>query len=90
MEDFIAHISENRSRIHPLADHLMGVADLASAMAAEFGASEWASLAGLWHDLGKYSPEFQSMIRSAVGSDASTETRLGRVDHSTASQDLSV
>ena len=68
----------------------MGVADLASAMAAEFGASEWASLAGLWHDLGKYSPEFQSMIRSAVGSDASTETRLGRVDHSTASQDLSV
>ncbi len=84
MTEFIAHISEDQSRFHLLEDHLMGVADLASAMAAEFGASEWAYLAGLWHDLGKYSPEFQSMIRSAVGLDASTETRPDRVDHSTA------
>ncbi len=84
MTEFIAHVSEDKSRFHILEDHLNGVAGLASAMAAEFGASEWAYLAGLWHDLGKYSPGFQSMIRSFIGSDASTETRPGRVDHSTA------
>ena len=84
MTECLAHVSEDKSRFHLLEDHLRGVADMASVMAAEFGASEWAYLAGLWHDLGKYSPEFQSMIRSAVGSDASTETRPGRVDHSTA------
>jgi CRISPR-associated endonuclease/helicase Cas3 len=90
MKDFIAHVSEDKSRFHSLEDHLTGVADLAAGMAAEFGSSEWAYLAGLWHDLGKYSPEFQSMIRSAAGLDASVETRPGRVDHSTAGGLLAV
>ncbi len=84
MTEYIAHVSEDKSRFHLLEDHLIGVADLASVMAAEFGASGWAHLAGFWHDLGKYSHEFQSMIRSSIGSDASTETKSGRVDHSTA------
>lgn len=84
MTEYIAHVSEDKSRLHLLEDHLTGVADLAAVMAAGFGASEWAFLAGLWHDLGKYSHEFQSMIRSSIGSDASTETKSGRVDHSTA------
>lgn len=84
MTEYIAHVSEDKSRLHLLEDHLAGVADLASIMAAEFGASEWAHLAGLWHDLGKYSHEFQSMIRSSIGSDANIETKPGRVDHSTA------
>lgn len=84
MTEYIVHVSEDKSRLHSLEDHLMSVAVLASVMAAEFGASEWAYLAGLWHDLGKYSHEFQSMTRSSIGSDANTETKLGRVDHSTA------
>ncbi len=62
MTEYLAHVSEDKSRFHLLEDHLTGVADWASVMAAEFGASEWAYLAGLWHDLGKYSHEFQSMI----------------------------
>ena len=74
MTEYIAHVSEDKSRLHLLEDHLTAVADLASVMAAEFGASEWAYLAGLWHDLGKYSHEFQSMIRSSIGSDASTDS----------------
>jgi len=37
MTEFIAHVSEDKSRLHSLEDHLTGVADLASVMAAEFG-----------------------------------------------------
>ena len=50
------------------------VADLARARAAKFGAGEWGYVAGLLHDLGKYSAEFQARL----------EGRSGRVDHSTA------
>ncbi|MFA4837032.1 MAG: CRISPR-associated helicase Cas3', partial [Dehalococcoidia bacterium] len=39
---------------------------------------------GLWHDLGKFSPEFQRYIRAASGIDAHLEGKPGRVDHSTA------
>ncbi|NIR63793.1 MAG: CRISPR-associated endonuclease Cas3'', partial [Aliifodinibius sp.] len=47
---------------------------------------DWASLAGLWHDLGKYSADFQNYIRSASGfeADAHIENVPGRVNHSSA------
>jgi len=85
LTEFLAHVSEDKSRFHLLEDHLIGVAELASSMAAEFGSSGWARLAGLWHDLGKYSSEFQKMLRSKSGidPDAHVETRPGKVDHST-------
>lgn len=38
-----------------LEEHLKNVANLASEFAKPFGGGEWARLAGLWHDLGKYS-----------------------------------
>jgi CRISPR-associated endonuclease/helicase Cas3 len=34
---------------------LRAVADLAGEFASTFGHSDWGRLAGLWHDLGKYS-----------------------------------
>jgi len=46
-----------------LEAHLNGVAALASKFAAQFNAAEWGQLAGLWHDLGKYRPEFQRRVR---------------------------
>jgi CRISPR-associated endonuclease/helicase Cas3 len=55
--EFLAH--EN----HPLGEHLRAVALLASQFAAPFGSSDWAELAGLWHDLGKYQPDFQRRLR---------------------------
>jgi CRISPR-associated endonuclease/helicase Cas3 len=48
-----------------LAEHLHKVADLASGFAGAFGAAEWGRLAGLWHDLGKYRPEFQARLRGS-------------------------
>lgn len=39
---------------HDLAEHLHEVARLAGDHATPFGGRDWAHLAGLWHDLGKY------------------------------------
>lgn len=86
----IAHAAQNPDgswrEPHDLADHLAGVAALAACHARQFGAEDWAHLAGLWHDLGKYRPAFQSYIRRAGGFDAENAhiEGAGRVDHSTA------
>lgn len=86
-EDFLAHVKVDERGAwskHWLEDHLQDTADKAQRLAEKFGAGDWAYLAGLWHDLGKYSRNFQDMIRSASGMDAHIETQPGRVDHSTA------
>lgn len=88
-KQFLAHVRENEDGshdIHDLADHLRKVAELAGSFAREFGSQDWARLAGLWHDLGKYAAEFQRRIKSLSGYDpeAHLEGSIGRVDHSTA------
>jgi CRISPR-associated endonuclease/helicase Cas3 len=67
-----------------LEDHLKNVAELAKGFAEEFGAGEWGYLAGLWHDLGKYSQEFQARLQALNDHDAHIEAKPGRPDHSTA------
>ena len=57
-------------RLHALGDHLHAVSTLAAGFAAPFGAADWASVAGRWHDLGKFRPAFQRYIRTATGLDA--------------------
>lgn len=79
----VAHISADGS-YHLLRDHLLGTAAKAANFAAAFGCGEWGYLAGLWHDIGKYSPEFQRYVRAASGLDAHVEGTLGRPNHSTA------
>lgn len=73
---FFAHSVADRSKEfwQPLRDHLVTVGALARLRAAKFGAENAASLAGLLHDLGKYSAAFQ---RRLEGTDI-------KVDHSTA------
>lgn len=61
-----------------LIDHLRGVASKAGRFAEKFGAQEWARLAGLWHDLGKYRPGFQRYIRDCA--DAHCETGVTPCD----------
>jgi CRISPR-associated endonuclease Cas3-HD len=70
----------------PLREHLEKVARLAGEFASAFGATEWGHLAGLWHDLGKYSGAFQRYLKasSVPESDAHRADVAGRVDHSTA------
>ncbi len=82
----IAHLREDGTP-HLLDEHLREVGALAAAFAALFGASDWARLAGLWHDLGKYSLAFQRRIREENGVEAHVEPLDGAEtlrDHSTA------
>lgn len=67
-----------------LRDHLEAVAVLAGEFAGVFGAAEWGRLAGLWHDVGKYSSAFQSYLLAANNQDLHQAEVTHRVDHSTA------
>jgi CRISPR-associated endonuclease/helicase Cas3 len=66
----------------PLEKHLEEVSRRTAEFASAFGATEWGSLVGRWHDLGKYSEQFQQYLLSSADPDGSEE-RPGRVDHST-------
>lgn len=62
---FLAHVRRNEDGsfiIHELEEHLRAAGDLTGEFASTFGQAEWGRLAGLWHDLGKYSSVFQSYI----------------------------
>lgn len=89
MADYLAHVRRNDDGsfgIHELEEHLRAVGDLAGEFASSFGHSDWGRLAGLWHDLGKYSPAFQNYIARGSGLDpeAHIEGGKGRVNHSSA------
>lgn len=85
--EFIAHAAED-GRKHLLEEHLRGTAELAAKFSAEFKCSEWGRLAGLWHDLGKYSSRFQEYIRSVNDPDAHVGMKGG--DHSSAGALLAI
>lgn len=70
---YYAHSTE-LNEFQLLEDHLRGVANLCKNYSEAFGVGNLGYLAGLLHDIGKYSEEFQQRIR---GSQI-------RVDHSTA------
>lgn len=85
----LAHVRQRDDgsfEVHDLEKHLRAVAMKAGRFAENFGSQDWGFLAGLWHDLGKYSAEFQQRIKSVSGydSEAHLEGQSGRVDHSTA------
>ena len=79
---FYAHSLEGQppEKWHLLKDHLADTAQQASDFAASFKASNWGHIAGLWHDAGKYSKEFQEMLEESA--DAHIE-HTSRIDHST-------
>ena len=84
-KEFYAHSLPGRpeSQWQRLREHLENCAQRAAAFSSVFSASDWGHVAGLWHDMGKYSREFQSRIRAAGGEEAHVEA-VGKVDHSTA------
>jgi CRISPR-associated endonuclease/helicase Cas3 len=81
----LAH-SDQGSGGHDLAQHLRCTAKGAATFASAFGAAAWGELTGRWHDLGKFSPDFQDYL-SRAGDDAAHAAESApsvRVDHSTA------
>lgn len=79
---FYAHstTSVNKHDWQPLAEHLLSVGQMAAQRAAPFGGQQLAQVAGLLHDLGKYTDEFQRRING----------ELIRVDHATRGAMLAV
>ncbi len=73
---FFAHSTPDPStrEWHKLGEHLKAVGDLAAQFGSSFGVAKATKLAGVLHDLGKYTPAFQARLRG------SNE----RVDHATA------
>ena len=63
---YYAHSAPFRENWEPLRDHLADVAEQAACFASAFGAAEEARLAGLLHDLGKYSDRFTLRLEGKV------------------------
>ena len=62
MPDYHAHSANEEGQRHGLVEHLRAVAELAREFSSFFGGGETAHYAGLWHDLGKFDPEFQRYL----------------------------
>ena len=60
---YLAHVSED-CREQTVLAHLEGTAALCAAFAAGFDAGEQGRLAGLAHDIGKYSDAFQMLLQA--------------------------
>ena len=82
---FYAHSLADRPKTEweLLEEHLDAVASMAGEFADRLGAKAWGELLGRWHDIGKYSAEFQNYLLRANGFEAHLETQT-KVDHSTA------
>ena len=94
-ELFIAHVKHNNSgwdKPQKLEDHLYGVSALASSFAKDDDMKAWLEDIGWFHDLGKYSSQFQIHIRKNSGYEENIEKFLvltngvvkNKVAHSTA------
>ncbi|WP_223066865.1 CRISPR-associated helicase Cas3' [Paenibacillus caui] len=81
--NYIAHIRENDRKEQTVEEHLLGVKALAEAFGAKINLLHMAGLAGMLHDMGKYTDAFRNYILEAVNNPGSPPKR-GSVDHSTA------
>ncbi|MFC4620181.1 CRISPR-associated helicase Cas3' [Camelliibacillus cellulosilyticus] len=79
----IAHIRQSDGKVQTIEEHLSGVKALSSQFGSKIGAEHIAGLAGMLHDMGKYSNEFREYILEAVNNPESPPKK-GSVDHSTA------
>jgi len=79
----IAHIREKDGHIQTVEEHLREVKTLAEQFGEKIGVKYIAGLAGMLHDVGKYSNEFTNYIKKAVY-DSENAPKRGSVDHATA------
>lgn len=80
-----AHSRNQQGNRHLLLDHLITVAQTTQGFAEAFGAAELGWWVGLWHDLGKYHPEFQQYL---LGVERDLYTRRRGPDHKAAGAKL--
>lgn len=81
--EFIAHIRSIDNTVQTVKEHLLGVQNLAEKYGESLNIKHITGLAGLLHDLGKYTNEFNQYIKEAVNNPDAPPKR-GSVDHSTA------
>lgn len=75
---FIARPAKDPNQPHPcLVDHNKSVAELARGFATQWGGEDYAYLSGLWHDHGKFNPDWQTYLRNSMAAG----TRVGGVPH---------
>lgn len=93
MPDNIAHIRTTTEGkvVQTITEHLFAVSLIAKTNASKIGLAKAGELLGLLHDIGKFSKQFQSYIRSANGIlDQDADVTIdpgslkGKIDHSTA------
>ena len=58
-----AHSQNPRGEWHGLVDHLRAVAETTAEFADVFGARDYGYWLGLWHDVGKFDPDFQRYLQ---------------------------
>lgn len=80
---YIAHIRESDHQEQYVEDHLHGVQSLAERYGERMGIKHITGLAGMLHDMGKYTDQFRNYILEAVRN-PDAPPRRGSVDHSTA------
>jgi CRISPR-associated endonuclease/helicase Cas3 len=72
---FYAHTpAEGSETWHSLEQHLTEVAQRTKNFAAHLGAEDLGYYAGLWHDLGKYNPEFQAYLKACAKDEQHTKS----------------
>lgn len=81
--EFIAHIRQSDQEVQTVAQHLIEVCALTETYGGKIGVKHIAGLAGMLHDLGKYTREFRDYLIEAV-TNPDAPPKRGSVDHSTA------
>lgn len=81
--NYIAHIRESDHMHQSVEEHLLGVKELAERIGDKIGIKHITGLAGVLHDLGKFTDEFREYILEAINNPEAPPKR-GSVDHSTA------
>lgn len=85
----LAHLNFNSNIIeHSLEEHLLEVSKMSSSYCSYLkndNLKEIIRIAGLWHDLGKFNPEWQEYLKMKSGYYSNTFTfNCGKVNHSSA------
>jgi CRISPR-associated endonuclease/helicase Cas3 len=75
----IAHSPNSQGEEHYLHQHLGEVAKLTASFLQELHLDELGYYTGLWHDLGKYAPQWQKALQEAISYEKNTGKRQGRL-----------